>query len=97
MNHDTFERIATALESIAESLKQSRKPSGGLNTRRSAEFLEALRAHADELKGRMSLQEIAFTIDMEVGRGDQLHIGAALTEYGAHKGKSGPARYYLFP
>ncbi|BAO20660.1 hypothetical protein [Pseudomonas phage PPpW-3] len=98
MDQNTAERIATALERIADMMAERKASPGGqrpLNAQ-VAEYLELLREHAADLYGKMGLREIAFAIGVEVGKPQYKAFGMALTEYGAIKGTSGPRRYYYF-
>lgn len=93
-------RIADALERIADAMECSDAPKRARPLRITAiaanAYLEAMHANAHALRGRMTTKEIAAAIGMELTRGSQAELGRALTEYGAHKGKSGSTRYYVF-
>lgn len=92
-----LERIAIALEAIAAGQQATRTPrANAITACASSAYLGALERNSERLKGRMSMAQISEVISMPVGRGDQASIGAALTAYGARKGKSGSARYYVF-
>jgi hypothetical protein len=94
---DNIERIAIALERIADALERNRRAAPSrINATAAHIFVEAMREHRHKLKGRMSIEEIAAAIEMSVTRSDRTAIGEALTQYGARKGKSGSARYYVF-
>lgn len=101
MNADKeLTRIADALERIADAMERRDEPKRTrplLITATAANaYLEAMRANAHALRGRMTTKEIAAAIGMELTRGSQAELGRALTEYGARKGKSGSTRYYVF-
>lgn len=91
-----LERIAVALEKIAEASKLDRAEPSRINATTHLVYLRAMRENSEKLTGRMSVEEISQAIGMPVGRGDRVSVGIALTEYGALKGKSGSSRYYVF-
>lgn len=101
MEQKTAERIAGALERIADLMQASaerKAPPGGkrpLNAQ-VAQYVEMLRENEGDLKGKMGLLEVAFAVGANIGKSQYKAFGMALTEYGAKKGTSGPRRYYFF-
>lgn len=102
MNQDTAERIASALERIADALEnrdqgqpKAKAKSAGLNAMKDY-YLRALRENSDQLEGRMDLRQIAFATGLDVQRSQYKAFGMALTEYGAVRGISSNKRYYVF-
>lgn len=94
---ENIERIAIALERIADALETSQRPKARRICSENAQvYLDALESHSHALRGRMTVQEISNAIGIEVTRSDQAAIGHALTAFGALKGKSGSTRYYVF-
>ena len=101
--NELLERIATALETIAEALTRKPEPSkprqitGEVSESSMAgHYLAALLANDHRLNGRLTVEQIASICGVEVTRNTQAEMGRALTAFGAGKQKSGSVRYYHF-
>lgn len=100
MHMDTThaELIVTALERIADAL-EARKPrerTQFIASKPVEDFLAMMEASRQKLRGKMTAFDVAMAIGAIITPTDRTAFGLALTQFGAKKGRTGRARYYVF-
>lgn len=81
----------------ADAMKSFEPEMGETNASAAASpYLEAIRANAHKLTGRMTAAEVQEAIGVKIRHGDRVAFGLAVSEFGAKRGRSGSQRYYIF-
>lgn len=94
---DNSERIAAALERIADALESRQRRVGTrIASQHTRTYLELLERNRDRLHGRMTAPQIIEAIGATVEHRDRAAFGDALTQFGVIKGRNGRQRYYVF-
>lgn len=97
---DNSERIAIALERIADALEANSSAAAprraNAHTSTSDAILAALEAHRGALIGRMTAQQVADVIGIRMDHSQRVAFGNAMQRFGAHRLKSGSQRSYQF-
>lgn len=97
MSEETLQRIAVALEDIANMMRgKASKGQTTLDVRRQ-ELVALMRENASKLVGKMDMQDIAAALDIQMDPTKRRAMGEALRVYGAVRGVSKNKAYYLFP
>lgn len=93
-----IERIADALESIAQRPERRPRQAASETVTQYADHLERLIEHRDSLIGRMTMEEILAVLGLadQDNRGTRLSVGVALSRLGIRKVRSAQSRAYEF-